>query len=148
MLWDMRYIILNKLITSDEISSRKKYIEKATGLFFLTKKIKEGVEFSSIPSNSIDCILIVGHNISVKKYLENNKIVEDNIVVVSCIFHISKYLFSGKKIYVSYGDDGKTSYYDGTQWNLKFNISKEELKLINSYGPFIDRINKYFRRVL
>ena len=144
----MRYIILDESITNKEINSRKKYIEKATGLYFLTKKIDEGIEFRSIPSNSIDCVLIVGHNVSIIKYLDNNNVLEENIAMVSCVFNLSRYLFKGKKVYVSYGDDGKTSYYDGTPWNLYFNISKEELKIINSYGDFIDRINKYFRRIL
>ena len=144
----MRYIILNKEVSNSEIESRKKYIEKATSLFFIKKRIEEGIEFCSIPSTSINCVLIVGHNKIVKEYLENNRIIEENIVVVSCFFQISKRLFNEKNVYVSYGNDGKTSYYDGTQWNLNFNISKEELKLINSYGDFINRINKYFRRIL
>ena len=117
-------------------------------MYFLTKKIDEGIEFRSIPSNSIDCVLIVGHNVSIIKYLDNNNVLEENIAIVSCVFNLSRYLFKGKKVYVSYGADGKTSYYDGTPWNLYFNISKEELKIINSYGDFIDRINKYFRRIL
>lgn len=145
----MRYIVLNKSISNEEINSRKKYIEKVIGLYFITQKKDEGIiEFKSIPSISIDCVLIVGHNTSVKKYLENNKILEEYIVIISCFFPLKRSLFSGKKVYVSYSEDGKTSYYDGTQWNLKFNISKEELKLINSYGNFIDRINKYFRRIM
>ena len=144
----MRYIILDESITNKEINSRKKYIQKATGLYFLTKKIGEGIEFRSIPSNSIDCVLIVGHNASIIKYLDNNNVLEENIAIVSCVFNLSRYLFKEKKVYVSYGADGKTSYYDGTPWNLYFNISKEEIKIINSYGDFIDRINKYFRRIL
>lgn len=144
----MRYIILNKSIANKEISSRKKYIEKSTGLYFITKKIEEGIEFISIPSNSIDCVLIVGHNINVEYYLSNNKIPEKNIAVVSCAFKIPMCLFKEKRVYVSYREDERTSYYDGTKWNLYFNVSKEELKIINSYGAFIDRINKYFRRIL
>lgn len=143
----MRYLILNKNIESDEINSRMKYIYKVTNMYFVPYKTNEGIEFISIPSNIIDCLLIVGHNNNVKKYLINNKIIEDNIIIVSCKFDIDRKFRKNKNIYVSYNDDGLTDYFNGTDWNLNFNVSMPELKLINSKGSFLDRVKKIFRRL-
>ena len=143
----MRYIILKESISKDEYKSRKKYIEKATRLFFKSHKIDGGIEFESFPSSAIDCLMIVGHNNKVEEYLENAIIPESYIAVVSCKFSINRKMYKTKKIYVSYDDKGITDHYDGREWNLNFNISKEELKLINSTGSFIEKIEKCFRRI-
>ena len=143
----MRYIILNKKITSEEKKSRKDYIEKVTGLYFIPFETEEGVEYKSVPSSAYDCLLIVGHNYIVKKYIVDYYIPESIIIVVSCRLKFNSKLKKSKTIYVSYDREGKTDYYNGKDWNLQFNISKEELKLINSKGLFIDRVKKYFRRI-
>lgn len=143
----MRYLILNKKITSEEIISRKKYIEKVTGMYFIPYPVDGGIEFKSI-SSSTDCLFIIGHNWSVEYYLSNNNIKEKNIVIVSCVFNIPRKIKRKKKVYVSYDNVGKTDYFDGKDWNLNFYVSIEELKLINSNGPFLERVKKYFRRVL
>lgn len=144
----MRYIILKTPISEKEIKSRKKYIEKTTELFFIPYKIDEGVEFKSIPSSTIDCLFIVGHNLNVKYYLDKEIILEKYIAIISCTLSLPRKYSSKKKVYVSYDENGKTNYYDGADWDLDFNVSKEELKLINSYGNFIDRVNKYLRRII
>lgn len=143
----MRYIILNEKITQEEKKSRKDFIEKVTNLYFIPFESEGGIEYVSIPSSINDCLFIVGHNITVKNYLFDNYIPESNIVIVSCKFKLNTKLKKSKTIYVSYGNNGETNYYDGKEWNLPFYISKEELKLINSSGIFIDRVKKYFRMV-
>ncbi len=143
----MRYIILNKKITREEKKSRKEYIEKVTNLYFIPFEINDGIEYISIPSLTDDCLFIVGHNIVVNDYLSKNYIPESIIVIVSCRFRINTNLKKYKTIYVSYNDRGETNYYNGMEWNLHFYISKEELKLINSSGLFIDRVKKCFRMV-
>lgn len=140
----MRYVVLKKIITLEEKKSRKKFIEKATNLFFIPFDFEDGIEYKSIPSSAFDCLFIVGHNTTVKNYLLNNNISEKNIVIVSCEFKLNKDLKKNKKIYVSYDNNGKTNYYDGKEWGFHFYISKEELKLINSSGTFIDRVKKIF----
>lgn len=144
----MRYIILNKKISMEEIKSRKKYIEKVTNMYFIPYKIEGGIEFKSIPLSTIDCLLIIGHNLNVKRYLEYNNILEKNIVIVSCSFSIDNRMKEDKNIYVSYDLTGRTNYYNGKQWNLDFYVSKEELKIINSIGTFMERVKKYFRRII
>lgn len=143
----MRYIILKKKITLEEKKSRKDFIEKVTNLYFIPFEFEDRIEYISIPSSINDCLFIVGHNITVKNYLVDNYIPESNIVIVSCKFKFNTKLTRNKTIYVSYDKEGKTNYYDGKEWNLNFYISKEELKLINSSGIFIDRVKKYFRMV-
>ena len=144
---DLRYLILNKKITSEEIISRKKYIEKVTSMYFIPYPVNGGIEFKSIPS-STDCLFIIGHNRDIEHYLSNNDINEKNIVIVSCIFKIPRKIKRKKKVYISYDNVGKTDYFDGKDWNLNFYVSIEELKLINSNGPFLERVKKYFRRIL
>ena len=143
----MRYIILNKNISPEETKSRRNYIEKVTNMYFISHKIDGGVEFKSVPSSIINCLFIVGHNLDVKNYLANNFIPEDNIVIVSCLFNLDCNIRKGKKVYVSYDNFGNTYYYDGTDWNLNFNVSEAELNITNSNGSFFERVEKNFRRI-
>lgn len=143
----MRYIILNKNITKEERISRKRFIEKVTNLYFIPYMIEGGIELKSIPSSINDSLMIVGHNLSVNNYIKNNAIKEKNIIIISCKFDIEKSFKKNKNIYVSYNDEGITDYYDGTDRNLHFYVSKEELKLINSSGTFMEKVEKIFRRI-
>ena len=143
----MRYIILNKNISPEETKSRRNYIEKVTNMYFISHKIDGGVEIKSVPSSIINCLFIVGHNLDVKNYLANNFIPEDNIVIVSCLFNLDCNIRKGKKVYVSFDNFGNTYYYDGTDWNLNFNVSEAELNIINSNGSFLERVEKNFRRI-
>lgn len=143
----MRYIILNKNITKEERNSRKLFIEKVTNLYFIPYMIEGGMELRSIPSSINDSLMIVGHNLSVNNYIKNNTIKEKNIIIISCKFDIEKSFKKNKNIYVSYNNKGITDYYDGSDRNLHFYVSKEELKLINSYGTFIEKVEKIFRRI-
>lgn len=143
----MRYIILNKNITKKERNSRKLFIEKVTNLYFIPYMIEGGMELRSIPSSINDSLMIVGHNLSVNNYIKNNTIKEKNIIIISCKFDIEKSFKKNKNIYVSYNNKGITDYYDGSDRNLHFYVSKEELKLINSYGTFMEKVEKIFRRI-
>lgn len=143
----MRYVILNKNISSFEEKSRLEYIQEITNLYYIPYKRVEGIEFVSLPSTAYDCLFIVGHNKDVERYIKNEVIYEKNIVVVSCKINIDKHIIKSKNIYVTYDDGGFTNYYDGEKWNLNFNISTHELKLINSKGKLMDKIKKYFRRI-
>ena len=127
----MRYIILNKNITKEERNSRKLFIEKVTNLYFIPYMIEGGMELRSIPSSINDSLMIVGHNLSVNNYIKNNTTKEKNIIIISCKFDIEKSFKKNKNIYVSYNNKGITDYYDGSDRNLHFYVSKEELKLKN-----------------
>ena len=142
----MRYIILNKEIREQEIADRKKYIEKTTGIKFLRYDIDGGVEFVSYPSNLYDCVIIVGHNDMVTNYINTKEIPEKNIAIISCTIIFNERIKKNKNIYVSFNTNKKTPYYNGKEWNLNFDISKEELQMINDVGNIMDRIQKSFRR--
>lgn len=143
----MRYVVLNKKIKKEEIKERKEYIERTTNMKFICKVNKEGVEFISIPSSQEDCLMIVGHNGDVSRYLKVNDIKEKNIVVISCIFCVTEKMRQEKNIYVSFDLSGKTYFYDGINWNINYVISKEELKLLNTTGNFMNKIKEIFRRI-
>ena len=144
----MRYIVLsNNSLTQEEIYHRKVFIEKCVGVYFIGKPIDGGIEFTSVPSTIHDCIMIVGHNGSVKRYILSNSIPESNIAIVSCLVVLNKEITKKKNIYVSFNNEGATNFYDGKEWNLNFNISEVELKLINSSGNIMTKIEKNFRRI-
>lgn len=86
----MRYIVLSNGLTQEEIYHRKVFIEKSVGVYFISKPIYGGIEFTSIPSILYDCIMIVGHNCNVKRYILSNSIPERNIVIVSCLVIFNK----------------------------------------------------------
>lgn len=142
----MRYIILNRNVTKKELYSRKKFIEKVTGMYFIPYSMQYGIQYVSIPSNSFNYLIIVGHNGDVSKFLSEYEIDEELIAVVSCKFSIPKKI-KNKKIYVSYNNNGITDYYDGSQWMLDFKITDSELSLINSYGNILEKIDKSFKEV-
>ena len=144
----MRYVVLKSNISLFEKKSRLDYIQKVTNMYYISYDIQGGIEYISIPPSMNDCLFIIGHNKDVKSYMLRNIILEKNVVIVSCKFDIKKKLKRSKNIYVTYDEYGKTDYYDGKEWNLFFDVSKEELKLINSNGDFLERIKKYFRRIV
>lgn len=143
----MRYIVLSNSLTQEEIYHRKVFIEKSVGVYFISNTIDGGIEFTSFPSTLHDCIMIVGHNGSVKRYLLSNSIPERNIVIISCLVILNKAITKKKNIYVSFNNEGITNFYDGKEWNLNFNISEVELKLINGSGNIMTKIEKNFRRI-
>ncbi len=143
----MRYIVLSNSFTQEEIYHRKVFIEKSVGVYFISNPIDGGIEFTSIPSTLYDCVMIVGHNGSVKRYILSNSIPERNIVIVSCLVILNRTIMKKKNIYVSFNNEGITNFYDGKEWNLNFNISKAELKLINDSENIMTKIEKNFRRI-
>ena len=96
----MRYIVLSNSITQEEIYHRKVFIEKSVGVYFIGKPIDGGVEFTSIPSTLHDCIMIVGHNGSVKRYISSNSIPESNIAIVSCLVILNKKITKKESFYL------------------------------------------------
>lgn len=143
----MRYIVLSNSLTQEEIYHRKVFIEKSVGVYFISKPIDGGIEITSFPSTLHDCIIVVGHNGSVKRYILSNSIPERNIVIVSCLVILNKVITKKKNIYVSFNNEGITNFYDGKEWNLNFNISEAELKLINGSENIMTKIEKNFRRI-
>lgn len=143
----MRYIVLSNSLTQEEIYHRKVFIEKSVGVYFISKPIDGGIEFTSFPSTLHGCIIVVGHNGSVKRYILSNSIPERNIVIVSCLVILNKVITKKKNIYVSFNNEGITNFYDGKEWNLNFNISEAELKLINGSENIMTKIEKNFRRI-
>ena len=143
----MKYIILNSKISENEISSRKKYIEKVTRAYFLLNKTTEGIELVSFPSTLFDCVIIVGHNGDVKHYINTHQINEKNIVLVTCGISNIDEIMKDKNIYVSFDEEGKTRKYDGKQYNLNFEVTKEELLLLDTSDDLMETIRTTFRRV-
>lgn len=146
----MRYVILGLNKTNiKEVIERKKYIEHIFRIYTIPYFKKGFVEFHSIPANTIDLLMIVGHNDSVYNYLNENKIKESNIALITCFTGIIKKLeLPGKNIYISKNRNGYTEMYDGAEWNINFQISDSELTLYNTKDKELNvRLEKCFERI-
>lgn len=132
----MRYIISKS--NTDEWLFRKQYIFEAMNLWTLTKKYSDGVlEFTSIPSNCLDILFIVGHNYTVFNYIKKNILLikEKNIVAITCDggMDFSSLKTSDKSLFICHQNiDNYAELLDGSQYHFGFNPTESELLFYNS----------------
>lgn len=134
-----------------EIKARLEYLFGVFNLYFMVKREDNYcIELTSIPYNTLDYLLIIGHNGFVERYMINRKdtMREENIVLISCELKILRYsnLFSDKNIYVSQESYqyGQTTCYKGQDYGFEFNISDAELDLYNSKENIDNKISNVF----
>lgn len=127
----MRYIIHNSL--QHELDARIKYIYDAMQLWCIPNySSKNYTELITVPSNSIDCLFIVGHNNFVWPFINSQVINESTIIAITCISQFSK-MPTNKTIYVSYQNEIKQSpIYDGAKYRMNFNPTESEIIFLNS----------------
>ena len=144
----MRYIILKK-ISNKEIKSRIDYIKNVFNIYVIPHRKEELTEFISIPSNSIDVIVIIGHNNDVYEYIKDYKPKEKVLVLITCYLgKIKKINLQKKQAYISKNICGITETYEGNLWGFQFDITDSELDLFNEkQGTIYQRINKSFERI-
>lgn len=146
----MRYIILNSKISQNEIIERQKYIKHVFKVYTITKKYKNYIELTSIPSNALDLLIIIGHNFYVYNYLKQNQPSEKNIVLITCYTGPIKSLkLKRKRLYVSKNKNGYSDVFDGSNWNIPFSITDSEITLFNiKENDMITKLEKSFERVI
>ena len=143
----MRYIILNNKVSQDEISQRQLYVNSIFNVYTIPYCRDRYVELVSVPASALNVIMIVGHNVSVFKFLKNNPIIEKIIILVTCNTVIPKYLYNDKIIFTAKKEDGLADTYDGSYWNFKFDITNSELDLyLNSKLDLLSNLAKSFER--
>lgn len=145
----MKYILLNNRIKDSEINDRIKYIYKVFHLYSYTKIEKNRVEIISIPNNSLNLTIIIGHNFKIVNYLLKNKVKTKILVLVTCFKgDITKIKFNSKTVYISKNTNGDTKYYDGNNWGFNFDITDSELDLFNSKeNDVIKKLDNSFIRL-
>ena len=132
----MRYLISKN--NTDDWLSRKQYIFDTLNLWTSTKKCSdEFLEFTSIPSNCLDILFIVGHNYTVFNYIKRNisLIREKNIVAITCDggMDFSSLETSGKNLFICHQNvDNYAELFDGSQYDFGFNPTESELLFYNS----------------
>ena len=146
----MRYFY--KKSNMESIHVRKKYLYDIFHLWFIAYDHGDYIELVSIPNDSVDICIIIGHNFEVNYILESNIIKENNIAIVTCNFGLSLNSLKGKNIFLSFTDnDTNYCYYvNGQDYGFDFNITQSEIVLYNysKYGLSpLEMIEKSFNKL-
>lgn len=144
----MRYLLSNNFI--NELDGRSSYLYDVFHLYFSTHCSEGFIHLSPMGTTNLPFLFLVGHNISVYKYLENNytSIQEKIIVIVSCVdkqfinvIPNNAHVFATNSL-----AEKNTKLFRGSDYGFSFDISEAELKFFNSKEPdIIKRIcNSFF----
>lgn len=150
----MTYLICQKNITEQEINNRRKYIYEIFQIYtFLdTKNSNENaIVLKSMPYTEIDLFLIIGHNSTTNKYIEQHykEITEKNVIIISCYtkYFSSIKLLKDKNIYIPIGGEVTITYY-GECYGFDFEITSEEICLYRNRELNLEELlNKVFRGI-
>lgn len=149
----MRYLIDSRF--QNEIKARQKYIYDTLKVWTLPKEsthngfvVLEGL----LPTGSLDCCFIIGHNIKVKKYLLENHIYETVIVAITCdgLAQISNIKLKRKNLYIPTQDSSNLApLYHGQVYGFDFDLTESEILFAtsNPNDSVIRRIENSFCRV-
>ena len=129
----MRYLLQNTFY--NELPARQKYLYQALSLWNIVSTTSAGfIHLTSIPSDCLDILFIVGHNTTVKNYLKSVDIPEKVIVAITCdgTIHFSRMQIPGKEIYIPF--QNKYHYADlikGDLYGFNFDLTDVEVDLIS-----------------
>lgn len=147
----MRYLLQN--VFRDELLARQKYIYQALSIWTITSSYcPDFIELTSMPSNCLDILFIVGHNYIVKRYLETSSVSEKTIVAITCngSIHFSKLQLPEKTIYLPH--QNKNNYVDlinGKLYGFDFDLTESEIKFYNSKNnaDILQRLDTSFNKI-
>ena len=128
-------LILQKCL-SKELIARQKFFYETFHLWLIVSSSNNSyIQLSSIPTNSLDILFIVGHNVFVNDFLQHNQIKEERIVAITCdgTIHLSSFKLPRKIIYLSH--QSETNYADllkGELYGFGFDPTESELLLYNA----------------
>jgi hypothetical protein len=152
----MKYILLKRRNSNykKEINSRIVYLYDVFKLWYMkVDETSEYIVLQSFPYTILnDMLFLIGHCDAVKDYIINNKILEKNIVIVSCYDDSLKMAIKklkNKNILYSFLDNqNMTEMYDGKDYNFKFaEISKSEVLLYNYRNESLEtKMEKSFKK--
>ncbi len=132
----MKYIIFkSNILKHHEIAYRKEYIyECFQGVYRIdVKEFLDRFELNCFSIYKNDLVFIIGHDISVKKYLLKNKyITAKHLLIISCIsydFVRMHKLRNVKNIYLANTVNNKVTVLDGQDYGFEFPITDSEINL-------------------
>lgn len=142
----MRYILLRKKITFEEIRSRQEYLYDVFKIYTIPFFFDNYIELRSIPENYGNVVFINGHNNQVYSFLMNEEPKEHDIVMITCYQRLVKKIkFPNKDMFFT---DTTTDKLNGKEYGFDFEITNSELDLYNcSYTSVKDKINYSFERI-
>lgn len=153
----MTYIILGDNVQNQEIKARMKYLYDIFTIYTFKDTVKSAENVTIIktfPENVIDLCIIIGHDLTVDWYIQENykEIKEKNIVIISCnvASFSSLKLLEGKNVYVS-KNEGIANLYDGSMWKFGFDVTDEEIMFYrnrNSKKELDVMLNNTFRKIM
>lgn len=146
----MRYFI-HKSFTN-ELFSRKEYLYDVFSIWTIPYNYNSDfIVLKSIPLNSIDICFILGHNWSVKKFIENNSIHENHIVAITCdgYANFGSLNLRNKKLFLPNQDlNNLAPLLKGDLYGFNFDLTESEILFYNSskYLPLSIRLNNCFSK--
>ena len=128
-------LILQKCL-SEELIARQKFFYETFHLWMIISSNNDSyIQLSSIPTNCLDFLFIVGHNVFVNNFLQYNKIKEERIVAITCdgAIHLSSLKLPGKIIYLSHQNEANhADLLKGELYSFDFDPTESELLLYNT----------------
>jgi len=142
----MRYILLRKKLTFEEIRSRQEYLYDVFKIYTIPFYFDNYIELKSIPENYGNVVFINGHNNQVFNFLINEELKEHDIVMITCYQGLVKRIkFPNKDMFYT---DTTTYKLNGKEYGFAFEITNSELNLYNCpYTLIQDKIKYSFERV-
>lgn len=131
----MKLILDNRL--KAELADRFSYMYDVFHTYMkINKKAERYIEASSFPEQELDCILIIGHSGFVAKYLTENKIKTEKLIVVSCgaeaIINYNSKNICCSEIYIARSNKSIVDRFPGEDFDFKFDVTESEIDLYNN----------------
>jgi len=147
----MRLVLQDCL--SNELNARQKYFYETFHLWLVVNSIDDNcIQLVSIPTNCLNILFIIGHNMFVKKYLECHKINEERIVAIPCdgMIHFSSFKLPSKILYIPYQNEHHyADLIKGDLYGFDFDLTESEILLYNTNksDDSSQRIENSFRKL-
>lgn len=128
-------LILQKCL-SKEIIARQKFFYETFHLWLLVDSNNDTyINLVSIPTNCLDVLFIIGHNMFVKHFLQHNTITEERIVAITCdgTIHLSSFKLPEKTIYLPHqNEENYADLLRGELYGFDFDLTESEILLYNT----------------
>ena len=151
----LRYFLSEQ--QKSEIPARTKYLYHVFQLYFIMHEVTDGfVPLVPIGTAEPSVLFIIGHQDKVNQYVRGHlpEIYEKHIVMITCSLRsnpewVLPNRLGNKALYISRANkSGSCHYYDGSDYNLDFNVTASELDLYNSHeSDLMKRIQSCFQRI-
>lgn len=120
----------------DELIARQKYFYETFHLWLIVNsKDNNYIKLTSMPTNCLDILFIIGHNTFVKEYLKCHEITEKRIVAITCdgTIRFASLTLPGKILYIPYqNEENYADLLHGKLYGFDFDLTESEILLYNA----------------